>query len=146
MDLWHAHASAMAIQLLACSAKSWPSHSSVTLTLSPRRGPVHDLDVDAHIGRKSMFLTSKAFVTSFLTSLSMRFFSLLSLAHEQKTSVSFKAKLQPFFSPHVKNESIRKTGSYKKRSSKILHFVAVALYMYITACLRTTFCFLRLAR
>ena len=38
-------------------------------------------------------------------------------------------KLQTFFSPHVKNESIQRTGSYEKSSSKILLLVAVALWL-----------------
>ena len=52
----------MAIQLLAAQQVGH-------LSLSPessRRGPVHDRDVDVHIGRKSVFPTSKALVTSFL--------------------------------------------------------------------------------
>ena len=50
----------MAIQLLAVQ-------NAGHLSLSPRRGPVHDRDVDVHIGRKSVFHTSEALVTSFLT-------------------------------------------------------------------------------
>ena len=50
----------MAIQLFAAQKVGH-------LSLSPRRGPMHDRDVDVHIGRKSVFLASKALVTSFLT-------------------------------------------------------------------------------
>ena len=41
------------------------------LSLSPRRGPVHDRNVDVHIGRKSMCLIAKALVTQFSRSLSV---------------------------------------------------------------------------
>ena len=49
----------MAIQLLAPQKVGH-------LSLWSQRGPVHDWDVDIHIGRKPVFLTSKALVTSFL--------------------------------------------------------------------------------
>ena len=99
------------------------------LSLSPRCGPVHDWDVDVHISRKSVFLPSKALVTSFLT---ISFYAILrsSLLSAKRKKFSFfqsQIKLQPFFFPHVKNESIRRTASYEKSSSKILLLVAVAL-------------------
>ena len=47
----------MAIQLL--TARKYDH-----LSLSPRPGPVHDRDVDVHIGRKPVYV--KALVTSFL--------------------------------------------------------------------------------
>ena len=50
----------MAIQLLAVQ-------NAGHLSLSPWCGPVHDRDVDVHIGRKCVFHTSEALVTSFLT-------------------------------------------------------------------------------
>ena len=72
----------------ARSAKSWPP---VTLASAwPRAGS--ECHGDVHIGRKSVFLTSRALVLSFLATLSMWFFSLLCWAHKRKNSVSFKAK------------------------------------------------------
>ena len=111
----------------ACSAKKL---ATCHFRLS-RLGAVHDRDVDVHVGRKSVFLTSKALVTSFLA---ISFYvillsSLLSTLTKKFTLFQSQIKLQPFFSPHVKNESIPKTGSGEKSSSKILLLVVVALYM-----------------
>ena len=59
----------MAIQLLAALKVGH-------LSLSPRRGPAHDRDVDVHISRKSVFLTSKAFVKP-LSFLAISFYAIL---------------------------------------------------------------------
>ena len=85
----------------ARSAKSWPP-----VSLSPRCGPIHDRDVDVHIGMISVFLTSKALVTSF-SAISMWFFSLICLAHKRKIlflSNKAKSNFNPF-SPHMSKTS-----------------------------------------
>ena len=62
MNFRHAHAIRWRF---SCSQAQKVGH----LSLSPRRGPVHDRDVDVHICRKSVFLASKALVTSFFADL-----------------------------------------------------------------------------
>ena len=77
-----------------------------------------------------MFLASKALVTSFLA-ISFYVILLSSPLSAKRKKFSFfqsQIKIQPFLFTHVKNESIRRTGSCEKSSSKILLLVAVALY------------------
>ena len=100
----------MAIQLLA-------GQKVGHLSLSSQCGPVHDGDVDVHVGRNPCFSRQKLLWQHFSRSLSMWFFSFLSWAHKRKNSVSFKTKsiFNPFSTHMWKNESIRRTGSYEKK-------------------------------
>ena len=111
----------MAIQLLAA-----PNVGHLSLAVAPRRGPVHHWDVNIHIGRKSVIHTSKALVTSFLT---MSFYVILlsSLKRRNEKISFFQCQENSTLFIHVKNESIRRTGSNEKSSSKILLVPTVAL-------------------
>ena len=107
----------MAIQLLAADKVD-------PLSLSPessRRGPVQWSGCRRPYWQGiRVSYVKKLMWRHFSQSLSMWFFSLLCWPHKRKNSVSFKAKsnFNPFFSPNLKYESIRRTGSYEKSSSK----------------------------
>ena len=102
------------------------------LSCSPRhrRASVHDCDVHVNVSGYSMFLTSKALVTSLLEiSFYMIFLSSL-LSAWRKIIISFQAKLnfdEHILFPHVGNEYDWRSGFYEKVSSKIELLVVVEL-------------------
>ena len=99
----------------------FPLSSSLS-TFAKQKNITNELAADANWRLKKLLWRH------FSRSLSMWFFSLLCWAHKRKIQLLSKLNQTPtLFFPHVRNESIGRTGSYEKSSSKILLLVAVAL-------------------
>ena len=113
----------MAIQLLAAQKKLATCHSRLGVAPCTIRMSTSMLAVNPCVLRQKLLcVISRAL---FLCDS-----SLLTVERINKNLSFFQSqiKLQPLFFSYAKNESIQRTGSYKKSSSKSLLLVAVALY------------------